>query len=251
MSDVAAEIARGNEWYVGDQFAWARRPDIARIYNGRRALFERSIETARTGRRHLLCLDAGCGDGYWLERLQGLPGVEWCGFDYNPVRVERARRAAPRAKIVQSDLFGYQPDRSFDVVLVNQVIEHIPDDLAALRRVGAWLRPGGILILGTTNEGNRLQAWRRRRQRTKTVTDHVHFYTEQEVGGKIADSGWKVLSVYREAACLGIDRIDNYLMARGWGFRMLTCLVRLWPASCSDFYFVCERREEAGQASQG
>jgi hypothetical protein len=39
------------------------------------------------------------------------------------------------------------PDGSFDVVICNHVLEHIPDDRAAMREVRRVLRPGGFAVL--------------------------------------------------------------------------------------------------------
>jgi SAM-dependent methyltransferase len=39
-----------------------------------------------------------------------------------------------------------RPDGSFDIVIVNHVLEHIPDDAAALREVARVLRPGGLFL---------------------------------------------------------------------------------------------------------
>ena len=40
-----------------------------------------------------------------------------------------------------------QPNASFDAVLCVEVLEHLPDPLAALREFGRLLRPHGVLIL--------------------------------------------------------------------------------------------------------
>ncbi len=39
------------------------------------------------------------------------------------------------------------PDGSFDIVIACDVLEHVPDDRAAMREVGRVLRPGGTAIL--------------------------------------------------------------------------------------------------------
>jgi 2-polyprenyl-3-methyl-5-hydroxy-6-metoxy-1,4-benzoquinol methylase len=242
MGRVEEEIARGNAWFVGDQFAWADRLDIARVYGRRARLFRACIEGSRNAMgRAVRVLDAGCGDGYWLHRLGTLEGVSWSGFDYNPVRLERARLRVPGADLRLASWDDYTPDLPFDVVLLNQVIEHIPDDRAVLSAVRGWLRPGGCLILGTTNEGCRLQVWRRARRGGTEKTDHVHFYTESEMVGKVVLAGFQVEQIMREVFCSGIDRLDGPVLRSAWGFALYTGLTFLFPSQCSDFYLVCRR----------
>lgn len=237
---VEARIRAGDPWYVGSQFEWAEKPAIRPIYAKRFAYFRACGERARTrlGRR-LRLLDAGCGDGYWLMRLAGVPDVELTGIDYNPLRVERARRVAPHATVTCSDLMSYEPEEPFDLVLLNQVIEHVADDVALLARVRALLRPGGVLILGTPNEGSLLQRWR-----VPAGTDHVHLYTEDEVRRTLARAGFEIESVMREIFYVGSDTVYYGLARRRWGFALLELLTRLLPSQCSDYYFECRMAGE-------
>jgi len=236
---VLKQLGEGNEWYVGDQFAWASRPGIRRIYEGRERFLRECI--ARTqGRlgRDVRLLDAGCGDGYWLRRLGGIDGLELTGVDYNPVRVARARRAAPGARVEQTDLCNLGLCRSFDIVLLNQVVEHVADDVGLLRALRRVLNPGGALVLGTCNEGSPIQL-RQVRRRGPEATDHVHFYTEREIRRKLRLAGYRVRGVMREVFYFFNDRLYYRLIRGRTGFGFLKVLTRLFPSGCSDYYFEC------------
>jgi len=55
---------------------------------------------------------------------------------------------APEGDSIRLDLTKIDmPDRSFDVVYASHVLEHIPDDMEAVREVHRVLRPGGIAVL--------------------------------------------------------------------------------------------------------
>lgn len=96
-------------------------------------------------------LDVGCGEGDDLARMGLLlPGAELCGIDLSADRVERARQAAPRARLRVGDAralpFG---DSSFHVVVLATVLSSILDP--ATRRVTAAealrvLREDGVLL---------------------------------------------------------------------------------------------------------
>jgi SAM-dependent methyltransferase len=239
---VSDQVRQGNPWYVDSQFEWAERPSSVPIYRKRFEFFRQCIGRVqeRIGRPPR-ALDVGCGDGYWLWRMAELADVEWTGLDYNPVRVERARQVAPHADIRQADITELDPGEPFDVILLNQVIEHVSDDVEILRRIGDLLSDQGTLILGTTNEGCGVQRLAARLRRSAPPTDHVHFYTEPVIRQRIEQAGLVVDDVMREVFFVGIDPLFYWLTARGWGFNLLEGLTRLFPSQCSDYYFECKK----------
>jgi len=50
------------------------------------------------------------------------------------------------------------PDRSFDVVLCTEVLEHVPEPVAAIREISRILRPGGRLLLTAPQRSGSHQA---------------------------------------------------------------------------------------------
>jgi SAM-dependent methyltransferase len=107
-----------------------------------RAIVEIARRHARPGARRLL--DVGCAHGWFLETAAP-------HFDVLGVEPDRnvGRRTAGRGLPVRE---GYFPDvlaegETFDVIVFNDVIEHIPDIAAALDACHARLGREGILIL--------------------------------------------------------------------------------------------------------
>jgi len=237
---VATEIQQGNPWYVDEQFAWASRYGVRRIYRDRLRFFTACVRRAHHRRGPLLrLLDAGCGDGYWLWRLGQQPGLALEGVDYNPLRVARAARNAPHAQIHLADLNQLTEKKPYDVILSSQVIEHVEDDVGLLRRLRALLQPDGTLILGTTNEGSWLQQRRIRTLAGAFQTDHVHFYTEREIRRKLRDAGFGILRTLREPFYLPSDRLFYRLAGDPCGYRLLKFMTWLWRWECTDYYFEC------------
>jgi SAM-dependent methyltransferase len=237
---VAREIALGNDWYTSSQFEWARKPGIRRIYAARKKFIEECIGRALKAKQApLKMLDAGCGDGFWLHQLSGMKGVEFTGLDYNPLRLERAKCAAPNARILKGDLVSLDVNDTYDIILFSQVLEHIPDDLAALTQLKSRLKDNGILIVGVPNEGSRFHQWRIRRLGKAFKTDHVHFYREADIRGKLDQAGLAVGHVFRELLFLPNEALVYKLSASQVGFGVMTIGSKLLPSECAGFYFEC------------
>jgi 2-polyprenyl-3-methyl-5-hydroxy-6-metoxy-1,4-benzoquinol methylase len=247
---VTEQILQGNPWYISNQFEWAERPCIRLIYEKRYKYFLACMERARNRiGRTLRTLDAGCGDGYWLSRLSAIPWLRLTGIDYNPLRVEKAISASARAKVHLCNLMNLQSEEPYDVVLLNQVIEHVSDDIGLLHKIRENLRINGLLILGTPNEGSRLHQLQMQRRGRRHGTDHIHFYTEREISRKLLNTGFRIESIMREVFAIPNQRIYYWLTSRAWGLVLLDILTRLFPSECSDFYFECVLRRE-GQNSR-
>lgn len=186
-------------WYVVEQPPEAASPWRHHLRK-RRHYVENALRKELT-RRGLAkvpaLLDLGCGDGNNLKWLSTF-AEESYGSDYNVVRLARARAQNPSATIFMADILDFPAfDRGFDVVFFNHVIEHIKDDVRALRTVTRLLAPGGLLVLGTPNEG----AWwwqlaYKRDPQSLANTDHVHFYTAGTLVARMNSAGLDVETVH-------------------------------------------------------
>ncbi len=93
-------------------------------------------------------LEVGAGLGSITARYQ--EGREVVASDISPVCIEALRRRFerhPNVRVEDRDLRTLELDERFDSVLMVNVLEHIADDVGALRGLSRLLVPGGRMIV--------------------------------------------------------------------------------------------------------
>jgi len=97
-------------------------------------------------------LDLGCDDGRWTKRLAQKIGTESVyGVDIIEKRCEVARKKGITVKYGDLNNRFPFPDKSFDVVHANQVIEHLYDTEKFIQEIYRVLKPSGYAIISTEN----------------------------------------------------------------------------------------------------
>jgi SAM-dependent methyltransferase len=90
-------------------------------------------------------LDAGCGSGRFMVELAKLGTVT--GVELSDTSVSLARQRQLGEVVEGSVLEMPFPENSFDLAVSLDVIEHLEDDLAALRELRRTVAPGGALLV--------------------------------------------------------------------------------------------------------
>jgi SAM-dependent methyltransferase len=133
-------------------------------------------------------LDIGCGPGALIFELAAR-GYLAFGVDRSQKALELGRNLqsqSSRMKL-QSEL-DPQWMGTFDLLLSFEVIEHIPDDVGALREWRRYLRMGGKLILSTPAHQHRWNA-------ADEWAGHVRRYERDELVRTIESAGFKIETV--------------------------------------------------------
>jgi 2-polyprenyl-3-methyl-5-hydroxy-6-metoxy-1,4-benzoquinol methylase len=95
-------------------------------------------------------LDFGCGSG-WLTNILAMFGPAM-GVELSSQAVLKATNLYPAAKFEAADVFHWSHSAgSFDVVVSQEVIEHVEDQARYLELAASFLRDKGFLILTTPN----------------------------------------------------------------------------------------------------
>ena len=111
----------------------------------------RIIAAYLQGAGPLRVLNAGCGSGE-LSLLLAAAGHTVIGIDPAPEYVAIARQNAAAAHVTGCafdvrSIEEFEADAPFDCVVATDVLEHIEDDRAAIRKLGRLVRPDGRVIL--------------------------------------------------------------------------------------------------------
>jgi SAM-dependent methyltransferase len=104
------------------------------------------------GEEKFRLLDVGSGRGRslrYIEAEEVAHLIDFYGFDLKPKRLESVY-ASNRWRLVQGDIQEPAPFKSgcFDIVLCEQVLEHLDNPVAAMSEIARVLKPGGLLVMG-------------------------------------------------------------------------------------------------------
>jgi SAM-dependent methyltransferase len=116
-------------------------------FRGRRAIFMAVLAERLKGRSDLDIYDVGAGAGGFLGPLARFGTVT--GFDDSPELVAFCHERGFTDTVLAGLPALGVPDASADLVTLFDVIEHIEDDVGALREVRRVLRPGGLVFIST------------------------------------------------------------------------------------------------------
>ncbi len=101
-------------------------------------------------------IDVGCGYGYTAAELatrsRSVLGVEPSATLAEHAAAVAAERSLPNLTIRRGVLGSVPAETAFDLAVLDNVFEHIPDQPAALSRLAAILRPGGAAFILVPNK---------------------------------------------------------------------------------------------------
>lgn len=148
-SHLAFDTAAKRSFY--DEF-WADRPALLNAHELSRLteiLRQLSVVRSLRPREILEVCDLGCGTGWLANQLRIMGNVT--GVELSPQAVEAAKRRFPGVEFIASDITTWRPEKSFDIVISSEVLEHLVEKNAFVATIDHVLRPGGWLVLTTPN----------------------------------------------------------------------------------------------------
>ncbi len=165
--------------------------------NGLRIRLRRVLPCTRGS--HARILDAGCGSGvFTMELAKQHPTAEVIGIDIDEPAVSRAAGIAREAGLSNcrfevGDVTGLGFRGEFDLVVSVDNLEHVEEDVTAMRNLGAALKASGTLVVHVPGYYRRWILFGRRVN--FAVPGHVRpGYTAEQLTAKLEQAGFDVLS---------------------------------------------------------
>lgn len=147
----------------------------------------------------------------YMDRFENLENLEYFTGDIE----------SPLAK-VKMDIHEIPfEDNEFDVIFCNHVLEHVADDILAMKEMKRVLKPGGWAILQVpffhplnkeTLEDPSIQS-PAEREKAFGQDDHVRLYGE-DYGKRLASSGFKVIEE-KLIMDLQKEEVERYALPKG------------------------------------
>jgi len=122
-----------DERYRATEMLWSGGPNIF-------------VEDRLSDREPGVGLDLASGEGrnaIWLAKK----GWDMTAVDFSPVAVERGRAQTDDVEFIDADVFTWEPDRRFDLVLIAYLQVEAEPLANLVERVIGWLNPQGELFM--------------------------------------------------------------------------------------------------------
>src|SRR5215467_13223678 len=232
-------------YYTEDYFSGARADGYADYRGSERVLrreFARTVQFIRDFRKDGRLLEIGCAYGFFLEEARRFYDVAGIEIADAAVAFCRARGLFVIDGVAEESVlaqFGV-----FDVIVLLDVIEHLPDPQSTLALCRKHLNPGGVVMITTGDFSSLYARLAGRNWRLMTPPQHLWFFTPKGIrrlshslGFQLekCDHPWKVVPLglieFQMRRLLGANRDRSSSVANRFGmpvnlFDAMRCVLR-------------------------
>ena len=151
--------------------------------------------------------EVGCGTGGVLRNLRKLCGgtnTKWVGFDISENAIALAKKNPESSGIVFEAKDVFRLDETFDVMLVVDVFEHVPDYMGFIRACKERAR---YKIYHIPLDMHVSAALRESYLVARNSVGHLHYFSEKTALATLSDTGHEVIDATLTPGALELSRL--------------------------------------------
>ena len=152
-------------------------------------------------------LDIGCGASS-MSFYAASKGCEVTGIDVSVKAIEAARIAAKNLGYKNIDFKNidlFSLDKQYDIIVLSEVLEHMPDDQSALKKICSLLRSRGKLLMSVPLQSaplHRIYLKMYGNDPFDIRVGHLRRYDVKTIEQLLNDSGFEVLEMHENEGLL-------------------------------------------------
>lgn len=161
-------------------------------------------------------LDMGCGKGYITCEIQKrYPLSEISGLDYSLSAIQFAVQNNPKIDFIAANAYNppYLKDY-FDIIICNNLWEHVPDPLFLLKAIRRITKPGGFVIISTPSRYRIQNIFRFILGKPiRLISDyHVTEYSVGQIIEQLRYGKYEVVRIPRKSIPIEIKTFKDFLI---------------------------------------
>jgi 2-polyprenyl-3-methyl-5-hydroxy-6-metoxy-1,4-benzoquinol methylase len=183
------EVASSYANYPDDGFDLTDKNGESSFWvRSRNRLFKRIVYDNLASMGKTKFLEIGCGIGGFIQQIAGNKNLEITGSEIYLKGLLYAKKNLPNVAFIQFDVTQGLIGEEFDLIAAFDVIEHIEDDVAAIKNINKMLHKGGSLII-TVPQHKFL--W----SKLDEILKHKRRYSRRELVTKLQENGFDIRHV--------------------------------------------------------
>lgn len=139
-------------------------------------------------------LDVGCGRGYFLDELRKQNYLNLEGIDFSYKIIEYAQKNL-NLKVQKVDIFKFRKKKQYQLIVLNQVIEHIRDINKLIPKLNSLLQKKSYLYIATPNINSLSSLIFKDNFEYIIPPEHLNYFNKKSISKLLKINGFEIIAI--------------------------------------------------------